>query len=93
MIALLDIVQDFSTWSDIHLNSGKCNITAYIQTLQILRKKRYRDDALPAILANVSMRGGPMGTLTRDEPMSRGYLGTTLTASLCPDAHLFWTKT
>ncbi len=33
-----------------------------------------------------------MGVLTHDEPLPGGYLCTALTASLCPDAHLQWTK-
>jgi len=28
MISLLDIIQQFSTWSGIHLNAAKCKITA-----------------------------------------------------------------
>ena len=40
MIALLNIVEQFSEWSGIHLNVGKCKITAYIQSLQFLRQKR-----------------------------------------------------
>jgi hypothetical protein len=30
MTALLDIIQQFSTWSGIHLNTAKCKITTYI---------------------------------------------------------------
>ena len=33
-----------------------------------------------------------MGVLSQDELLPGGYLGTALTASLCPDAHLQWTK-
>ena len=33
-----------------------------------------------------------METSHRTNPSREGYLGTTLTASLCPDAHLTWTK-
>jgi hypothetical protein len=33
-----------------------------------------------------------MGTHTEDEPLPRGYLDTSLTASLCPDAHINWNK-
>ena len=29
-IVLLDLVDQFSTWSDIDLNAGKCKITAFI---------------------------------------------------------------
>jgi hypothetical protein len=38
------------------------------------------------------MAGRPIGSLTQDEPLPGGYLGTSLAASLCPDAHLQWTK-
>ncbi len=34
MVALLDIVEQFSAWSGIRLNVEKCNIIAYIQSLQ-----------------------------------------------------------
>ncbi len=33
MISLLTIVQKFSEWSGIHLNVGKCKVTAYIHEL------------------------------------------------------------
>ena len=33
MISLLDTVQQFSTWSGIHLNAAKYKITAYIHEL------------------------------------------------------------
>ena len=36
MISLLDIIQQFSTRSDIHLNVAKCKITAYIHALQTI---------------------------------------------------------
>jgi hypothetical protein len=92
MIALLDIVEQFSDWSGIRLNVGKCKITAYIQALQTIRKKKDRDDALKARLAHVAIGDHRIGALSQDEPLPGGYLGTALTASLCPDAHLQWTK-
>ena len=33
MISLLDIIQQFSKWSCIHLNAAQCKITAYIHEL------------------------------------------------------------
>ncbi len=39
MISLLDIIQQFSKWSDIHLNAAKCKITAYIHELQAIPQK------------------------------------------------------
>ena len=39
MISLLDIIQQFSAWSRIHLNTAKCNIMAYIQNLQVIPQK------------------------------------------------------
>jgi len=34
MISLLAIIQEFSEWSGIHFNVGKCKVTAYIYELQ-----------------------------------------------------------
>jgi hypothetical protein len=57
-----------------------------------LRKKKEKDDALRALLANISLGGTRIGVLSQDEPLPGGYLDTALTASICPDAHLRWTK-
>ncbi len=38
------------------------------------------------------MAGCPVGSLTLDKTLTMGYLGTSLTASLCLDAHLQRTK-
>ena len=92
MISLLDIIQQFSAWSGIHLNTAKCKITAYIHELKSIPNKRERDEALLARLAHVQLHGHPIGGLTQDEPLPGGYLGTSLTASLSPEAHLLWTK-
>ncbi len=92
MIALLEIVEQFSTWSGIHLYAGKCKIAAYIHGLQSIQKKTHRDDALRARLAHVSIRGRQIGSLAQDEPIPGGYLGTTLKAYFCLNAHLHWTK-
>ena len=88
MIVLFYLVAKYSKWSSIYMNVSKCIITAFIHELQAIPRKRNRDDALRARLAHVNMAGRPIGSLTQDEPLSRGYLGTTLTASLCPDVHL-----
>jgi hypothetical protein len=90
--ALLDIIQQFSTWSGIHLNTAKCKITAYIHELQSIPKKRDRDADLLSRLAHIQLAGRPIGALTQDEPLPGGYLGTSLTASLSPEAPLLWTK-
>ncbi len=92
METLLNIVEHSSDWSGIRLNVGKCKDTAYLQGLQTLRKKKDKDDVLRARLANLSLGGTRIGILSQDEPLPGGYLGTALTASLCPDAHLRWTK-
>jgi hypothetical protein len=92
MVALLDIVEQISDWSGIRLNVEKCKITPYIQSMQSFRKKMGRDDALKARLAHITLRGQRIGVLTQDEPLPGGYLGTALTISLCPEAHLRWTK-
>ncbi len=62
--SLLDIIQQFSKWSGIHLNTVKCKITAYIPDLQSIPKKRDRDAALLSRLAHVQLAGRPIGTLT-----------------------------
>ena len=71
---------------------GKCKVTAYIHELQSTPRKRDLDDALRARLAHITLSGRPVGSLTQDEPLPRGYIGTSLTASLSLVAHLHWTK-
>jgi hypothetical protein len=92
MFVLLDLVDQFSKWYGIHLYVGKCKIVAFIHELQAIPRKRDRDYAFRDRLAHVNMAGHPIGPLTQDEPLPGGYLDTSLTASLCPDAHLRWTK-
>ena len=92
MISLLDIIQQFSTWSNIHLNAAKCKITAYSHELHSIPRKRDRDVALRSRLAHVTLTGRPIGALTQDEPLLDGYIDTSLTTSLSPEAHPFWTK-
>ena len=53
---------------------------------------RERDVVLRSRLAHVTLAGRPIGALTHDEPLPGGYLGTSLTTSLSPEAPLFWTK-
>jgi hypothetical protein len=53
MISLMDIIQQFSKWSGIHLNTAKCKITAYIHDMQSIPKKRDRDATLLSSLAHV----------------------------------------
>ncbi len=69
MIALLDLVNQSSEWSGIRLNANKCKITAFLQDLQTIPRKRDRDDALRARLAHVTLGGRPIGSLTQDEPL------------------------
>ena len=88
MISLLDIAKQFRPWSGIHFHVGKCKITAYIHELQSISNRRDRADALRARLAHVTLSGRFIGSLTQDEPLPGGYLGTSLTASLSPEAHL-----
>ncbi len=92
MANLLNIVEQFSDCSGIRLNVGKCKVTACLQGLQTLRKKKDKDDALREQLTNISLGGTRIGVLSQDEPLPGRYLGTALTPSLCPDAHLRWTK-
>jgi len=91
MIGLLDLADQLNKWSGIHLNVSKCKIAAFIHDLQAIPRKRDRDDALRARRAHVVMASRPIGSLTQDKPLPGGYQGTSLTASLCPDAHLRWT--
>ena len=88
MIVLLYMADQFSKCSGIHLNANTCKINVFIHALQAILRKRDKDDALRARLANVSLTGCPIGSLADDEPLSGGYLDTSFTASLCPDAHL-----
>jgi hypothetical protein len=92
-MSLLSIVQQFSEWLGIHLDVGKCKVTAYIHSLQSIPHIRERDDALRVRLAHITLLGKPIGYLTQDEPLPGGYLVTSLTTSLSPEAHLQWTKT
>jgi hypothetical protein len=71
---------------------SKCKITAFFHNLQAIPRKRDSDDTLRARLAHVNLAGRPIGSLTQDEPLPGGYLGKSLTASICPDAHLRWTE-
>jgi hypothetical protein len=88
MIFLLVLVNQFSEWPGIHLNANKCKITAFLLDIQPIPRKQERDDALKARLSHVTLAGRPICSLTQDEPLLGGYLGTSLTASLCPDAYL-----
>ena len=92
MITLLELVDQFSKWSGIHLYVNKCNIIAFIHDLKAILRKRNRDDALQAKLVHVNLAGCPVGSLTKDEALPGGYLGSVLTTSLCPDTHLNWTN-
>jgi hypothetical protein len=85
-------VDPFSKWFGIHLNLRKCKNNAFIHDFQAKPRKRNRDDALRARLAYINLASRPIGSLTRDEPLSGRNQGTSLAASLCPDAHLRWTK-
>ena len=66
MIVLLDLVQQFSKSSNIHLNVNKCKITAFIHDHQAILRKRNTYDALRARLAHVNMAGCPIGSLRKD---------------------------
>ena len=84
----LDTVNTFSEWSGIRLNISKCRLTGYIHALQLIKRKPARDAALQARLANVRVGSTPIPIISQDDPLPGGYLGTALTASLCPKAHL-----
>jgi hypothetical protein len=73
------------------MNIPKCRLTGYIHKLQTIKSKKDRDTALQTRLAHVRINDTPIPVLSQDEPLPGGYLGTALTASLCPKAHLQWT--
>jgi hypothetical protein len=89
---LLDIVHQFSSWYGIHLIVNKHKATAYIRALESIFPKRERDDALRTRLFNITTEDRLVSSLSQDEPLPGGYLGTTLTAFFSPEAHLYWTK-
>ena len=89
--AQLDAVNTFSKWSGIHVNISKCRLTGYIHALQLIKRKADRDTALQARLANVRVGSTPIPIISHDDPLPGGYLGTSLTVSLCPKAHVAWT--
>ena len=87
----LAVVNTFSEWSGIRLNISKRRLTGYIYELQSLKRKKDRDSALQARLANIRVGHTPITIISQDDPLPGGYLGTALTASLSPKAHLTWT--
>ncbi len=56
-ISLLDLVNQFSEWPGIHLNSNKCNINAFLYDIQPILRKQKRDDALKARHSHVILAG------------------------------------
>ena len=92
MVAQLQIVESYSIWSGIRLNVPKCCITGFIQQLQSISRKSDRDAALAGRLAYFKVSGRRIKTVSQDEPLPGGYLGTALTASLNPQAQLSWIK-
>jgi hypothetical protein len=60
MTSLLDIIQQFSKCSCIHLNIAKCKITAYIHGMQSIPKMGDRDATLLSRLAHVHLAGLPI---------------------------------
>jgi hypothetical protein len=47
--------------------------------------------ALQTRLAHARIDDIPIPVFSQDDPLPGGYLGTALTSSLCPKAHLKWT--
>jgi hypothetical protein len=62
-----------------------------MRKLQSIKTKKDHDTALQTRLAHVRICDTPIPVLSQDDPLPGGYLGTVLTASLCPRAHLKWT--
>jgi hypothetical protein len=73
------------------MNILKCRLTGYIHKLQTIKSNKDRDVAIQTRLAHVRINDSPILVLSQDEPLPGGYLGTALTTSLCPKAHLQWT--
>jgi hypothetical protein len=88
----LDTVNIFSEGSGIRLNISKCRLTGYIHALQLIKRKADQDVSLQARLANVRVGGTSIPIISQDDPLPGDYLGTALSASLCPKAHLAWTS-
>jgi hypothetical protein len=84
----LEIVNTFSEWSGIALNISKYRLTCYIFELQFLKRKKDRDSALQARLANIRVSHTSISIISQDDPLPGSYLGTALTASLSQKAHL-----
>jgi hypothetical protein len=87
----LEAVKTFSEWSGTRLNFPKCTPTGYFHALQLIKRKTDRDTALQARLAHVRVGTISIHIISKDDPLPDGYLGTALTTSLCPKAHLAWT--
>ena len=86
----VEVVNTLNEWSDIRINIPKCRLTSYTKNLQSLKRKKDRDSALQARLANIRVGHTPISITFQDGSLPGGYLGTTFTASLCPKAHLKW---
>jgi hypothetical protein len=89
--AQLQVVEAFSKWSDICLNIPRCRLTGYLHKLHNIKTTKNRDTAVQTRLAHARIGGTPIPVLSQDDPLPGGYLGTALTASLCPKARLKWT--
>jgi hypothetical protein len=87
----LEAVKTFSELSGIRINIPKYRLTGYIHTLQQIKRKSDRDAALQARVAHVQVGTTSIPIISQDDPLPGGYLGTTLTSSLYPKAHLKWT--
>jgi hypothetical protein len=89
--AKLQIVEFYSKWSAICLNIPKCRLAGYLHKLQDIKTKETATRHYKTRLAHVRIGGIPIPIISQDDPLPGGYLGTTLTTSLCPKAHLKWT--
>ena len=92
MISQLQTVERYSDWSGIRLSVPKCCVTAFLQQLQSLHTKSARDSALEGRLAHISIGGRQVRSVSQDDPLPGGYLGTALTASLNPQNQITWIK-
>jgi hypothetical protein len=87
----LEAVNTFSEWSGIRLNISKYRLTGYIHALQLIKQNTDRDTALQACLVHVRVGTTPIPIISQDDPLPCSYLGTAITTTLCPKAHLTWT--
>ncbi len=80
----LEAVSTFSEWSGIRINIPKCRLTGYIHTLQQIKRKSDRDEALQARLAHVRLGTTSIPNISQDDSLPGGYYATPLQRLYAP---------